>query len=180
MVLSGGLVVQWFCCLVVLLLDVLVVQWFCCLVVLLSGGLVVWWSSGVVIFWESVWKTVPSKARVTRDEVSGLKTRRGKLSGRQYQNCMTTEGLIFIYLPILEGTVFQTAPIYWVVIPRLRPGLLSLRSVLSSRQTTYRQARPIRHCANSFYNWMPAAILPKKLSYFSTFASRQNIDFATH
>ena len=37
----------------------LVVLLFCCLVVLLSGCFV-------------VWKTVPSEARVTRDEVSGL------------------------------------------------------------------------------------------------------------
>ena len=47
---------------------------FCCLVVLLFGCLVVLLS---------VWKTVPSKARVTRDEVSGL-LRRRELSGRQY------------------------------------------------------------------------------------------------
>ncbi len=33
------------------------------------------------------------------------------------------------------GTVFQTAAFFVFVIPRLRPGLLSLRSVLSSRQT---------------------------------------------
>ena len=33
------------------------------------------------------------------------------------------------------GTVFQTAAYFMFVIPRLRPGLLSLRSVLSSRQT---------------------------------------------
>ncbi|MEE1152819.1 MAG: hypothetical protein UHS55_06820 [Prevotella sp.] len=32
------------------------------------------------------------------------------------------------------GTVFQTAILSMLVIPRLRPGLLSLRSVLSSRQ----------------------------------------------
>ena len=32
------------------------------------------------------------------------------------------------------GTVFQTALPLLLVIPRLRPGLLSLRSVLSSRQ----------------------------------------------
>ena len=33
------------------------------------------------------------------------------------------------------GTVFQTALLlFLLVIPRLRPGLLSLRSVLSSRQ----------------------------------------------
>ena len=32
------------------------------------------------------------------------------------------------------GTVFQTAAYFMFVIPRLRPGLLSLRSVLSSRQ----------------------------------------------
>ena len=37
----------------------------------------------------------------------------------------------------LQGTVFQTALFYLVIIPRLRPGLLSLRSVLSSRQTTW-------------------------------------------
>ena len=33
------------------------------------------------------------------------------------------------------GTVFQTAAYFMFVIPGLRPGLLSLRSVLSSRQT---------------------------------------------
>ena len=32
------------------------------------------------------------------------------------------------------GTVFQTVAFFMFVIPRLRPGLLSLRSVLSSRQ----------------------------------------------
>ena len=32
-----------------------------------------------------VWKTIPSEARVTRDEVSGLKPWRAGLSGRQYQ-----------------------------------------------------------------------------------------------
>ena len=34
----------------------------------------------------------------------------------------------------MSGTVFQTAISLVFVIPRLRPGLLSLRSVLSSRQ----------------------------------------------
>ena len=32
------------------------------------------------------------------------------------------------------GTVFQTVAFFMFVIPRLRPGLLSLRSVLSTRQ----------------------------------------------
>ena len=32
------------------------------------------------------------------------------------------------------GTVFQTVAFFMFVIPRLRPGLRSLRSVLSSRQ----------------------------------------------
>ena len=46
-----------------------------------SGG----WG-GLVGMW-SVWKTVPSKARVTRDEVSGsIYIRRKRLSGRQYLN----------------------------------------------------------------------------------------------
>ena len=30
------------------------------------------------------WKPIPSAARVTRDEVSGLQLRRKELSGRQY------------------------------------------------------------------------------------------------
>ena len=34
------------------------------------------------------------------------------------------------------GTVFQTVLSLLYIIPRLRPGLLSLRSVLSSRQIT--------------------------------------------
>ena len=34
------------------------------------------------------------------------------------------------------GTVFQTVLSLLCIIPRLRPGLLSLRSVLSSRQIT--------------------------------------------
>ena len=39
----------------------------------------------------------------------------------------------------LSGTVFQTAVSLFHVIPRLRPGLLSLRSVLASSQS-YQQA----------------------------------------
>ena len=35
---------------------------------------------------------------------------------------------------VCVGTVFQTALFFLVVVPRLRPGLLSLRSVLASRQ----------------------------------------------
>ncbi len=35
----------------------------------------------------------------------------------------------------LLGTVFQTAILVMFIIPRLCPGLLSLRSVLSSRQS---------------------------------------------
>ena len=31
------------------------------------------------------WKPIPSAARVTRDEVSGLRERERRLSGRQYQ-----------------------------------------------------------------------------------------------
>ena len=35
---------------------------------------------------------------------------------------------------INQGTVFQTAPFFLSLTPRLRPGLLSLRSVLASSQ----------------------------------------------
>ena len=45
------------------------------LVVLLSGCLVVWLSGYFVVLLFCcfvVWKTIPSEARVTRDEVSGL------------------------------------------------------------------------------------------------------------
>ena len=51
MVLSGGLVVWGFCCLVVLLFGGLVAWCSCCLVVLLSGGLVAWCSCCLVVFW---------------------------------------------------------------------------------------------------------------------------------
>ena len=37
-------------------------------------------------------------------------------------------------LRLCGGTVFQTALLFMVIVPRLRPGLLSLCSVLSSRQ----------------------------------------------
>ena len=60
------------------------------------------------------WKAIPSEARVTRDEVSGLKPRRGGLSGRQYQadknqadktsidkNKEKTEKNIFLYFYLL-------------------------------------------------------------------------------
>ena len=43
---------------------------------------------------------------------------------------------------MLSGTVFQTALFSSVIIPRLRPGLLSLRSVLSSRQQTTNNQQP--------------------------------------
>ena len=42
---------------------------------------------------------------------------------------------------MLSGTVFQTALFSSVIIPRLRPGLLSLRSVLSSRQQNNKTTR---------------------------------------
>ena len=42
---------------------------------------------------------------------------------------------------MLSGTVFQTALFSLVIIPRLRPGLLSLRSVLSSRQQNNKTTR---------------------------------------
>ena len=35
---------------------------------------------------------------------------------------------------VCVGTVFQTAAFFLVVVPRLRPGLISLRSVLASSQ----------------------------------------------
>ena len=47
--------------------------------------------------------------------------------------------VVLLFCCLLEsvGTVFQTAAYFMFVIPRLRPGLLSLRSVLSSRQTDW-------------------------------------------
>ena len=38
-------------------------------------------------------------------------------------------------LRLCGGTVFQTALLFMVIVPRLRPGLLSLCSVLASSQT---------------------------------------------
>ena len=47
--------------------------------------------------------------------------------------------VVLLFCCLLEsvGTVFQTAAYFMFVIPRLRPGLLSLCSVLSSRQTDW-------------------------------------------
>ena len=88
----------------------------------------------VVVYWLSVvgsfgWKPIPSVARVTRDEVSGLKQRRG--------SCLEDSTLL-VYahrIFLCFGTVFQTAFFVILYIPRLRPGLLSLRSVLASSQS---------------------------------------------
>ena len=43
---------------------------------------------------------------------------------------------------IMQGTVFQTATFFLSLTPRLRPGLLSLRSVLASSQI-YTNHQPI-------------------------------------
>ena len=66
--------------------------------------------------------------------------------GIKYQWIKTKEKQIMIFLSIdvlflsidifrESGTVFQTAAFLSFIIPRLRPGLLSLRSVLPSRQS---------------------------------------------
>ena len=53
------------------------------------------------------------------------------------------------------GTVFQTAFLTFLVIPRLRPRLLSLRSVLSSRQLLLSRSPSVPYCACS-----PSALSP--------------------
>ena len=78
------------------------------------------------------WKPIPSKARVTRDEVSGSIKHKG-------DSCLVDSTITHIDVTmskriIMQGTVFQTATFFLSLTPRLRPGLLSLRSVLSSRQ----------------------------------------------
>ena len=78
-----------------------------------------------------VWKTIPSEARVTRDEVSGLRIKRKQLSGRQYLNEVDVNSSSEYYR---QGTVFQTAILVMFIVPRLRPGLLSRCSVLASSQ----------------------------------------------
>ena len=52
---------------------------------------------------------------------------------------------------MLSGTVFQTALFSSVIIPRLRPGLLSLRSVLSSRQPTTNNQQPTTNKTTILY-----------------------------
>ena len=55
----------------------------------------------------------------------------------------------------LVGTVFQTAALLLSVVPRLRPGLLSLRSVLPSRQSLLiRSIRVPFHRLRVFF-WTP-------------------------
>ena len=92
----------------------------CCLVV---------WLSGVVCRFG--WKPIPSVARVTRDEVSGLR--------QEGRSCLEDSTLLImrlvismsLYVSVLSSRQSSLSASY---IPRLRPGLLSLRSVLSSRQ----------------------------------------------
>ena len=62
-----------------------------------------WWCLVVGSFG---WKPIPSVARVTRDEVSGLKTRRKELSGRQY---LIDNALSHFDVFVCFGTVFQIA-----------------------------------------------------------------------
>ena len=52
---------------------------------------------------------------------------------------------------MLSGTVFQTALFSSVIIPRPRPGLLSLRSVLSSRQPTTNNQQPTTNKTTILY-----------------------------
>ena len=111
-------------------------------------------------------------------------------------------------IPIGKGTVFQTEVSFLFISPETssRVTLASLGTVFqtahiptSPPHTTVPTAFTIgyptkpplcqrllqldtqqsRHCADGFYHWMPAAILPRKLSYFPAFASRQNRDIAT-
>ena len=70
---------------------------------MLSGCFVVWLSGVVCRFG---WKPIPSAARVTRDEVSGLEIRRNELSGRQY---LIDNALSHFDVFVCFGTVFQTA-----------------------------------------------------------------------
>ena len=78
------------------------------------------------------WKPIPSKARVTRDEVSGsIKHKRDSCledSTRTHIDVTRSKRIM------MQGTVFQTANFFLSLTPRLRPGLLSLRSVLASSQ----------------------------------------------
>ena len=60
----------------------------------------------LIIATRFVWKTIPSEARVTRDEVSGLRMKRKQLSGRQYLNEVDVNSNSEYYR---QGTVFQTA-----------------------------------------------------------------------
>ncbi len=64
------------------------------------------------------------------------------LSGRHYHHLIisvsSVQSVFFSplkrMLRLCGGTVFQTALLFMVIVPRLRPGLLSLCSVLASSQ----------------------------------------------
>ena len=49
------------------------------------------------------WKPIPSAARVTRDEVSGLRIIKGELSGRQYPIDMLTRLWLARHFKINHG-----------------------------------------------------------------------------
>ena len=73
------------------------------------------------------WKTVPPTERSIRVNPINPCSKK-KLGGKTNTDCTDITDFI------RDGTVFQTALPSLLVIPRLRHGLLSLRSVLSSRQ----------------------------------------------
>ena len=89
----------------------LVVLLFCCLVFWLFSCLV-FWLSGVVCRFG--WKPIPSAARVTRDEVSGLEIRRNELSGRQY---LIDNALTHLDVFVCLCTVFQTVVPPCIIYP---------------------------------------------------------------
>ena len=60
---------------------------------------------------------------------------------------------------IMQGTVFQTATFFLSLIPRLRPGLLSLRSVLASSQI-YTNHQPTTYNLNANLALMSRELLP--------------------
>ena len=72
------------------------------------------------------WKPIQSEARVTRDAVSGLYDTYRKSAVWKTVPCIE-------YILVLLVLSSRQLSFYHFIIPRPRPGLLSLRSVQSSR-----------------------------------------------
>ena len=117
----------------------------------------------VVVYWLSVvgsfgWKPIPSVARVTRDEVSGLKQRKG--------SCLEDSTLpVYAHRIFLcFGTVFQTAFLLFFISRDFVPGYSRCARYWLPAKATYNQTPPTYHYIFLSIDILFSTIRPQVLS----------------